>query len=192
MNVLEGRASRAANADASPTAQALGGRWADLPEVVRRLHGPCAARGPFEVEAGRSWPARMLARVFGLPGSGSAVDTRLEVTAGSGQYIWIRRFAGRRLATRQRVLASGTIAERLGPIECLFTLEATDDGIEYRQTGARLCAGPLRMRIPKRLRPHVEARACAQGAAMAVEVTVHAPLAGRLLRYRGTVREEGP
>jgi hypothetical protein len=149
---------RRLTADDSPTARALGSSWAQLPLVVRRLHGPCAVCGSFAVERGRGWTAAVVAQLFGLPAPGRDVPTSLEVRAGRCEFTWARRFGTRPLVTHQRALGGGALAERLGGIECVFELIATPEGIEYRQTGARLCAGPLRFPLPRVLAPRVEAR----------------------------------
>jgi len=191
MRPREDRGSRDLTADDSPTARALAGSWAQLSAVVRRLHGPCAVHGRFVVERGEGWAVALVAWIFGLPAPGPEVTTSLEVRAGRHEFTWDRRFGTRRLITHQRALRGGTLAERLGGIECVFELTATHDAIEYRQSGARLCAGPLRLPLPRPLAPRVEARVRALGESMEVEVVLSAPVIGRLMRYRGMVQRQG-
>jgi hypothetical protein len=174
--------------DACPTALALGAEWGRLPAIVRRLHEPGGAAGRFEIQRGPGWLAALCCRLGGLPRPGTDVSTHLAVTARPGAYEWSRRFGAEPLVTWQRVCAPGRIAERLGPIECEFVPMAGDDGLEYRQTAAAVCLGPLRLPLPRPLSPRVGAWARAADDAMQVEVTLDAPLIGRLMRYRGRVR----
>jgi hypothetical protein len=126
----------------------------------------------------------------GLPDRGTDVPTRLEVRPDAVGLTWIRHFGAQPLVTRQRALGRGAVAERLGVIECSFEPRVTADGIEYRQRDARLCLGPLRVPLPSLARPRIEARAWARDQVMEVDVVLHLPFVGWLLRYRGFVRPE--
>jgi hypothetical protein len=174
----------------SPTAAALGDGWVRLPPIVRQLHEPCAAVGSFSIERGTGPIVSVLCWLSGLPRPGTEVPTRLEVRQGLDAFTWARRFGEDVLVTHQRAIGPGAIAERLGMIECIFRPEAGAEGLDYRQTGASVCVGSLRLPLPRVLSPRVEGWTRALGDTMDVEVVVSAPLIGRLLRYHGAVRPE--
>jgi Domain of unknown function (DUF4166) len=168
----------------------LGPAWGALPLVVRRLHQEGRARGQVTIEQGRSGAARWLARVLGFPSSGENVATVLAVQLLGEEQIWSRRFAEDILVSRQR-RAGDCLAERFGSFECVFHLRPTARGIDYDLVGAGLVLGGFRLPLPRGLAPHISARTWAEENAMRLEVTMSAPLFGRILRYHGLVRPEG-
>src|SRR5580765_2882827 len=96
----------------------------------------CVRRGLFRVRRGRTLPARMLARLLGLPAEGRSIPVRLHVqVAGEGER-WERTFGSRVLATAQYPGPAGLLAERFGAVELRFRLEARRGVLAYRSTGA--------------------------------------------------------
>jgi hypothetical protein len=153
----------------------------------------CAA-GTFAVRRGASLAARLLARVLGLPEAGEAVPLLLSVEPrADGGERWRRSFAGKDFVTEQREHAGPLMAERTGPFELLYRLDAEGGALVYRQEGAALRAGRLRVRLPRLLAPRVEARerAAREGGGVLVSVCVTAPLIGLLVEYEGRVGTEG-
>jgi hypothetical protein len=170
--------------------------WGGLDESVRRFHARgregARAAGTFTVRRGTSRAARLLARLLQLPPSGEAVPLLLSVTPhdGGGER-WHRSFAGAEFVTVQRAHeGEPLLAERAGPFETLFRLTAEGGALAYRSEDVALRAGRLRLRLPRRLAPRVEAseRACADGRGVLVSVRVTAPLVGLLIEYEGQVR----
>ncbi len=168
----------------------LGAAWARLPLVVRRLHQNVGARGRVTIEPGRHWPARVLARILGFPPPGTDVPTRLDVGRRDGEQVWSRRFGEHTMVSRQRPGPSNLLAERFGAVECCFRLVPTARGIDYDLVGTALVLGGRRLRLPRTLAPHVSARTWAENDAMGLDVSINAPLFGRLLRYHGVVSPE--
>jgi hypothetical protein len=169
----------------------LGEAWGEVDGPVRRLHergsGPCG-EGVFAVRRGNFF-ARSLARLFGLPAGGDAVRVRLSVTQteGGAAERWHRTFEGRVFDTLQREGVGGLLAERAGPVELLFRLSVEGGALVYRQAGAALRIGPLRVPLPRRLAPRVEARETGadDGRGVNVCVSSSAPLVGLMLTYEG-------
>jgi hypothetical protein len=168
----------------------LGSAWAGLPAVVRRLHQEGHARGHVAIERGRHWPARLLAKVLGFPPAGSDVATHLAVERRGEEQVWSRQFGEHALTSRQRLRAGDLLAERFGSVECVFRLRPTARGIDYDLVGAALAFGGLRLPLPRSLAPHVGASTWAEEGAMGLDVSISAPLFGRILRYHGLVRPE--
>lgn len=173
----------------------VGGGWGELDEHVRRFHtydGELRAEGTFAVRRGTARAARVVARLLGLPEGGEAVPLLLSVkTRDGGGERWRRTFAGKDFVTEQREHAGPLLAERAGPFELLYRLSAEGGALAYRQEGAALRAGRLRVGLPRRLAPQVEAweRACEGG--VRVSVCVTAPLFGLLVAYEGLVKTVG-
>jgi hypothetical protein len=91
-----------------------------------------------------------------------------------------------RFETEQRA-ADGLLVERIGRIELRFRLVVDAGALVFRQQGAELCLGRLRLRLPRWLAPTVSARAWrdAEGGSLRVAVEVCVPLVGRVLAYTG-------
>jgi hypothetical protein len=177
------------NDDLYPTL--LGPAWSALPAVVRRLHQEGRARGQVTIERGRSGPARALARLLGFPPAGENVPTLLAVERLGDEQVWSRSFGGHTMSSRQRRGAGGLLLERFGSLECRFRLRPTASGIDYDLVGAALVLGGLRLPLPRGLSPQGAATTRAEGDAMGLDVSLTAPVLGRILRYHGRVRPEG-
>lgn len=177
-------------------ARLAGEAWAGVCEPVRLFHSgemPARWSGRFDVSHGPGLAARLLARLMRLPAAGEGLSVRLAVTAeGERGERWERTFGGRPFVTSQSEHGEGFLAERVGPVEVLYRLEAEGGALLYRQARAALCAGPLRLRLPRRLAPSVEAREWAEAgeAGVRVRVRVRAPLVGTLVTYEGRVEPE--
>ena len=83
------------------------------------------------------------------------------------------------------------MAERMGLLECRFRLRPTSRGLDYVQVGASLSVGPMRLSLPRFLGPRVTATTWAEERGMGLDVSVFAPIFGRVLRYHGVVAPEG-
>jgi hypothetical protein len=174
----------------------LGGAWASLDAPVRRLHlrasQGTAGAGVFAVERGTSAGARLCGWWMRLPAGGERVPVELAVRATPRGDRWIRSFAGCVLETLQYARGEGVLAERWGPIECRFRLEAQDGALAYRQIGAWLRVGPLALRLPHALAPSVTGVARGAGAErVRVDVAIGVPLFGPLIAYRGELAVAG-
>jgi hypothetical protein len=145
-------------------------------------------------------------RLLRLPRPADAAETCLVVTSHAGGERWLRTFDDRRFDTRQ-YLAGGPVAggpvaggpgagecelaERIGLLELRFRLEASEGSLVFRQVGAALLLGSLRLRLPAASAPRVEAREDPAGARqIRVHVRVALPAVGPLLTYEGTMNIE--
>lgn len=173
--------------------RALGDAWDALPEPLRACHDPSPsleAEGSFTVTRSRSWLARVVLALAGMPPAGRDVAVRLEVRALRDEQIWERDFAGFRMTTIQSLAPGGLMAERRGPLELLFRLDTEARALVYRPAGLRLRVGPLRIPLPSWCGPRVEVRAWCEpdeDDVMHVRVSMSLPLLGEAITYGGSL-----
>jgi hypothetical protein len=147
--------------------------------------------GTFRIRRGEGRLAWFAAAILRLPAAGDAVATRLTVLRTASGEKWTRCFAGSELITNQSAANDGTMRERFGLIEIICRLEADCYEIRYRQVGAAICLGGLRLSLPRRLWPVVEGIEQAHGPNQTrVSVRVTVPLIGHLISYDGTVARD--
>lgn len=170
-------------------ARLLGASWSSLAPAIRRLSESSSLvhRGAFDVTRGEGPLARVLGWLSRLPAAGRAVPVTLIVREAGSALIWARTFAGRPLATSQRIRGE-CLGETLGLIECFFDLRTRDGGLEFVQRGATLRLGPLAIPLPRFLSPRVHGlMKPASESAASVAVSIGAPLVGLLVDYRGEI-----
>jgi len=172
----------------------LGASWAQIADPVKLAHatGPGVyGHGRMRICHGRNGAARLLARLLQLPLPSDAAETRLVVTAAEDGELWVRSFGRDRMVTRQFQSPAGELAERIGPLEFTFHLEAAQGGILYRQLEAALRFGSLRLPLPAICAPSVAAREDPAGPnQVRVHVSVAYPLVGPVITYDGTIEFE--
>lgn len=174
----------------------LGSRAAWLPGPVAAVHcGSTSVRvaGWMRVERGSSWLSRLVATVARLPRAAPRVWTQLTIDRRGGDERWTRRFGdSRAVCSRQAAGSDGELVEHIGVFAFAFVLDATEQGLGFRQQAFRVRLGGLSVRVPAALEPHVDAAvvAAADGGVV-VSVRVDAPGVGPVLAYDGTVAIEG-
>jgi hypothetical protein len=145
-------------------------------------------QGRLRVTHGENAVARTLAWLLRLPRAGDAVETRLVVTPCAGGEHWQRTLGGHPFNSRQYPAGNGDIAERFGLLELRFRRDEIDNGTSFRQTGAALVAGRLRIPLPRLCAPAVSAREDRIGPrTRRINVRVVLPLVGPVLTYKGTI-----
>lgn len=169
----------------------VGEAWGGLDEPVRSFHAHARSSGTFVVRRGAGRVVRLIARLLGLPEAGEAVPLRLTLTPHGDGERWHRAFADKDFITEQRAHAGSRLAERAGPFELIFNLTVEGGALVYSQEDAFLRVRSLRVRLPRRLAPRVEAWERADGRGVRVSVRVTTPLFGRLIEYEGRVMWEG-
>ena len=104
------------------------------------------------------------------------------MAAARDRETWTRQFGTKRFRSVLRRRAGGGLTERFGPFTFDLDVPTSEHGLSMRIVGWRL--GPLR--LPRLLAPSTEAveYVDAEGR-FRFDVTIEAPLAGRLVRYRG-------
>jgi hypothetical protein len=173
----------------------LGPDWNGLPPIVRRLHEPGSATGPFSIRRGAGPLSALIGWLCRFPAAGESVPTRLVVRQEGEVQHWERTFGGHSLGTVQRALEAGRMGEKLGPVECVFRLRVVEGGLAYEQVAAWLCVGPWRLPLPRLLAPRIEGLVTEAAPGMKVRVRIGTAFTGWLLTYEGLVspqQEESP
>ncbi len=172
----------------------LGPSWHELAAPVRRAHldgASLRAVGSFRIRHGTNRFARFLARLLRLPSVTEAADAWLVVTPLGRGERWMRSFDGRLLTSTQWEGSGGRLIERIKLLELQFWLEVRAGALFYRQVGASLRFGPLRVPLPRWMAPRVEAREEPDGAGrMHVLVSVTVPRVGLLVSYEGHIERQ--
>lgn len=166
--------------------RAIGPAFDDLPDPIRALHetpGRSVWRGRAMTEGASGPLAALVARIIGFPKAQSDCEAEVSIDADGERSVWRRRIGGHGFASvLSRPRTGGRVSERFGPLSMDLTLTPENGRLVYRVEGWR--AGPIP--LPKALGPSTVAfeEVDAQGR-FVFDVTITAPLVGRLVRYRG-------
>jgi hypothetical protein len=136
--------------------------------------------------------SRVVGRVLRLPRPSADADLQLTIASANGVERWTRTFDGLDIITEQRETAPGVIAERFGPLEFDFRVEAENGAERYRQAAARLLLfGGVRVTLPRGFAPRIEGLERTNGpGSYSVQVRVTWPPAGLILEYDGDIQLE--
>jgi Domain of unknown function (DUF4166) len=172
----------------------MGASWSQVAEPIQCAHRTQTVRrahGHLRIEHGRNRLARVIARLLRLPRCSAAAETRLTVTARAGGERWERAVNGRRFDTRQYESDRSELAERFGVLEFRYRLVTAAGSLLYTQREAAFVFGFVRLRIPPRCAPLVEAREDPAGPnRLTVNVRVVLPGVGPLITYGGLMSFE--
>jgi hypothetical protein len=172
----------------------LGPAWETLSESLRRAHlrgERLQLHGTFRIRRGDRRLSQLVATFLRLPATGDSVATTLHVARTATGEQWVRWFGGVILTTDQSATSDGTMCERFGMIEIVCRLETAGDAIIYRQVGAALWLGGLRLRLPRFLWPKVDGiEEIDQSDMTHVSVRVVVPFIGHLISYDGCVARD--
>jgi saccharopine dehydrogenase-like NADP-dependent oxidoreductase len=166
--------------------RAIGPAFDALPEPIRALHetpGRSLWRGRAMTEGASGPLAALAAWVIGFPKGQADCEAEVAIDADGERSIWRRRIGGHSFASRlSHPREGGRVSERFGPLSMDLRLTPEGERLVYRVDGWR--AGPIP--LPRFLCPATDAfeEVDAEGR-FVFDVTITAPLLGRLVRYRG-------
>lgn len=168
----------------------LGPAWHELPPAVRALHGsPLTAcfGGRARVTRGPGWRARLAAAAFGFPRAGDDVPVAVTFERAHGTETWVRHFAGRVMASRQREghgSWSGLLVERFGPVSAGLALTVEDGRLHMRVRRWSFLGMPM----PMAWAPSGDAFEAERDGTFCFHVEIAHPLTGPVVTYRGWLR----
>ena len=183
----------------SPFQVLLGGDFARLPAVVRRVHAlshSLKTTGRAKVSVAAGVLPRLVCRIAGLPSPGQDVSVEVEFHPdGPLREYWERRFRGRRYASTMQIgdqRAPGLLVEQFGPFALEFRLDPREEGsvvsLGWSLTGCRL----LGVRLPQWVCPQIECIESASGERFLFDIDVAFPLIGRVIHYGGWLSTDAP
>ncbi len=161
-----------------------------LPAPVRDLHNVTAMhrwQGTAQVRGSSNLLARLVAAVIGFPGSGRDVPLTVTLTRQGDREVWERDFNGQKFHSVQW---AGTgvhhhlLMERFGFVTVQLTLDLRDDELHLVPVGWTFAGLPL----PVMLLPTGAAFETARDGRFVFDVTVNAPIIGRIVAYRGVLK----
>jgi hypothetical protein len=168
--------------------QVLGAAFDQLPAEVKAAHdhpGQLLLRGTANVEIGPGFLRWLACALIGLPRRGNDQPTTVSLaTDAIGVDHWHRNFDGRRYHS---ALAAGTgrltgkLVEQQGPMTNVFALEARPDRLIFRLERFAM----LGIFLPAWLSPKCYAEETGYNGQFGFDITIDAPLVGRLVVYRG-------
>jgi uncharacterized protein DUF4166 len=173
-----------------------GTNWEQVDPVVRAIHlnaDTLRAEGLFQITHGKSFLARLINWIAGMPPASHAEPITLTIErVGQGEQ-WTRLFGKRRLVSFQEERVGTIVAESFGPLELCFSLSTADGGIVYHQHSAALRFGTLRLRLPGWIAPKVIAseKVAQNRDSSYVSISVSLPMIGLLLGYQGELSGQG-
>ena len=172
-------------------ARAIGPAFDGLPAPIRALHetpGRSLWRGRATTEGASSPLAALVARIVGFPKAQADCPAEVAIDADGDRSVWRRRIGGHAFASiLSRPRPGGRVNERFGPLSMDLGLTPEDGRLVYRVEGWR--AGPIP--LPRALGPSTQAfEEVDEQGRFVFDVTITAPLIGRLVRYRGWLERE--
>lgn len=163
----------------------LGKDFDILPEPVRAMHEICGdggASGEAMVERGSNPLSRLIGWVMRFPPAGRhALHVSFEEA--DGRERWTRDFGGQHFRS-ELAEGGGRLTERFGPMRFAFDLPVTTAGLDMKIAHWTAFGVPM----PLALAPRTTATESVENGLFAFDVAIGLPLAGSIVRYRGTLK----
>ena len=162
----------------------LGDRFAALAPAVRRLHEAAGRRylGHASVEHGAGTLGRLAATMASFPPASASTELIVDIETRGDAERWTRHFGAHTM--RSTLRRDGTLlCEHLGPARFHFERVVRDAALLWIVRRVAVLGVPL----PVRWFAGVAAREFAEDGKYRFDVAAALPLAGLLVRYRGTL-----
>jgi len=168
----------------------LGAAWPSLPAVLRAVHGAgpkLTIIGAASITRGRGVLARILAWIMRFPAAGENVPVSVTFERHGDYDRWTRDFGGKVFAS---IFTAGSgrfehlLCERFGPLTFGMALVPEADRLNLVMRGWSFLGLPL----PRRLMPSGDSLEFAKDNRFCFDVEIRLPLAGFVIRYRGSLR----
>jgi hypothetical protein len=163
----------------------LGEEFTHLPPVLREFHSlphGGQAQGVLQVQYGRGFVRRALAKLLRLPREGKHIAVHLQVQAHDNHEIWVRHFDDLRVQTTQWQTGK-LLIEKAGPLCFAFRLSADKETLRFDFSHNQIGAIKLPFTVLQ-----VDAQARGLEDSWQIIVMIRVPLIGLLVEYRGEIR----
>ena len=165
----------------------LGDAFHSLPVAVRELHSHTESvvyRGRGSVERGNGLLSRIVGALMHFPPAMPDTPVILAFDIRNGTETWTRQFGEHHFQSRLSSFEE-ELRESFGWVNIQFRIEATADGLHMRPTGWRVLGMPL----PRAFWPRIVAHEYEALGHFHFRVEAALPLAGLVVRYRGSLRQ---
>jgi len=170
--------------------RALEPSFEQMPEPIRELHRPRGKTlfdGVAQIDDAANILAAVAARLFRFPRAGRDVPVEVTIEPRANHEVWQRTFGGKGFSSVVALDAhTRRLTEQFGPVRCALEIDCHAAGVDMRIGAARWLGVPL----PRFLTPWTRAyeRIDSQGR-FTFDVEIGLPAIGRLVRYRGWLRQ---
>lgn len=164
----------------------LGERFDVLPPEVRAIHSvndSLVAEGRCDVDAGANPIAKLIAMLFGFPGTGRGIPVRVQMTRVGDRERWVRTIGAGRFSSElapARRPYEGLLTERFAITKFFFDLPVDASGLRMSLKRVE-CLG---LPVPKAW-PRIVAREHTADGKFTFNVRIEMPIIGLLVHYRG-------
>jgi len=168
---------------------AVGNRFASLPQAVRDLHsgyGENTYEGTAECDGPDGLLAWCAARLVGLPPAGATTTVRVTIDASEHREVWTRRFGRHTMrSTLTPGAAPGEIRERFGALSFAIALHVEDGTLHYPVRAGRAFGG---IPLPRWLLPvSITRESVDADGRFTFDVQLLLPRGHRIAHYRGSL-----
>lgn len=162
----------------------LGGRFDDLPPVLRKLHDSAGSRneGTLDVRWNASPVVRFMLWVAGMPRPGVKLPCTVDIVPNGKNEIWRRKIGRSSMSSAFRAISSGVVRERMGVLNFdLSVYVSPSRSVVQRSRRVTWLMIPLPIHIFSR-------EAARNGERMRCDIRVYLRGVGCLFRYCGSLR----
>ncbi len=164
-------------------------RYKVLPKVVQHLHhykDEVTYSGQCDVVRGRNPFCRSLAAILSLPPNGTGQPLRVHFKKDGGAEHWTRYFGDKKFYSKQWD-QDGVLYEKINITTLAFHIDANEEALNLKLKQVYVLALPVGWLF----KPKVIARESDQNDNFIVNVEVHLPLFGLLVKYDGWLSVDG-
>ncbi len=165
----------------------LGEAWQELPAAIRELHdldGIGRFSGRASVIRGRSWIAKFIGRVVGLPPAAGNLPVDVTINSTGDGENWTRNFDGHifsSVMTAGRGRFSYLVCEKFGPVNFAMALVLENGRLNYVPRDWTFLGMPM----PRFLAPQGQTYEYVEDGKFHFHVEIDLPLIGHVVTYQG-------
>ena len=170
--------------------RALGRTYDHQSAAGQRLHdsGPSRWTGRCTVDGAATGFGRLLAWLFQFPSASPDTSIEVDFAVAEGGEVWTRHVGRRAMRSRQYIgvrKPRGWVVEQFGPVAFDLAVPVVDGRLELVMRGMRCFGLPL----PRIVWPLIKASEHEEDGRFCFDVEIGLPLIGRLVRYRGWLKD---
>ena len=158
-------------------------RYESLPQAVQTLHafkGHALYEGACDVERGKNPFCKFLAWMLSLPPEGKGHALKVEFSQNGAVETWTRYFGDQKFTSKQWD-RNGKLYESINGTTLVFDIETTSHSLNLKLANVLILGIPVRWLF----KPKVVAEETEEKGKFCMNINVHLPFFGLLVRYKG-------